>query len=152
MDFGNNQITDYFQFPCETLDGLEDLTITFWAVESIDGGEYSISVAVPGADNYILIKGPRNSGWHHYAWRRKSGELHSYTDTVQTDELLYTTSVDSPLDTSPGSCIIGQEQDSYLPPYDFDASQAFSGAIDEVKIWNRALTENEISALYALSS
>ena len=44
-----------------------------------------------------------------------------------------------------GTLLLGQEPDAYLGGY--DETQAFSGFITEVGLWNRALTGNEIHIL-----
>jgi hypothetical protein len=84
-----------------------------------------------------------DGNWHHIAvtWISSDGQVKIYKDgavaysgTLAIGEAIM----------GGGSLVIGQEQDSVGG--DFDPAQAFKGLIDEVRIWNVALTQEEIQA------
>ena len=87
-----------------------------------------------------------DGNWHHIAvtWQGSDGktELHKDGKLVFTGTLASGTSI-----TSGGSLVLGQEQDSVGGG--FDSNQAFLGNLDEVSIYNQALTSYQIRELYA---
>jgi hypothetical protein len=97
----------------------------------------------------MLMAGPTTSGWHFYAWRRGIAYgTHAYRDLVQDDALIWTYpdgNPDDPINLAEGGLIIGQEQDSLGGG--FQDSQAFSGKIDDLRVYNRALSTEELEIL-----
>ena len=80
------------------------------------------------------------AGWHHLAGVRDTAamRLELYVDSVLVASK--TPSVFGPINSQVNT-VIGQVSPAY--PYEF-----FSGLIDEVRIYNRALSESEIRELY----
>ena len=143
-----------------------EFTIELWMKTSDTSDTRTpISYATTHSDNEILLYNYKNFGlyvgnsavgtgvsandgkWHHIVWTWKSsgGETKLYKD----GSLVYSGTLQSGYTINHGTdrrLIIGQEQDSVGGS--FQTSQAFNGIIDEVRIYNRALSENEIKMLY----
>ena len=139
------------------------MTCTFWMKSSYttkDGTPFSYASTYDNEflifnyQSFTIYRGGVNVGtgisandgsWHHIAvtWRGSDGQTKLYKDRVQaySGTLASGTSI-----TSGGSLVIGQEQDSVGGG--FAASQAFLGTIDEVRVYNRVLSANEIKANY----
>ncbi len=141
-----------------------EITAEFWmkSSDTVNRGT-PISYAASSSDNEFLIynyQGFRiyrgsnykitgvsaNDGsWHHIVvtWRGSDGQIKVYKDGVQvySGTLASGTTI-----TDGGSFVIAQEQDSV--GNDFESTQAFKGIMDEVRIYNRSLTQEEISDLY----
>ena len=144
IDFADTQITDYIDVPYTALNGLTDYTVSFWAYQGVSG-EYIFSGSNGSDHNYMLMKSPTTSGWHFYVWRRSGATGHIYQDLTVTDSLIYSVPT-NPLTIASGGLIIGQEQDSLGGG--FASDQSYSGKIDELRIYNRALSDSELSSLY----
>jgi len=145
IDFADGQTSQFLDVPHVTLNGLTDYTIAFWAYGG-GGGEYIISGSDGHNHNYMLLKGPTDSGWHFYVWRRGGGYgTHAYRDLALYDSLIYS-NPGSPINLAPGGLIIAQEQDSLGGG--FEEIQAFSGAIDEIYFYGRALSDEEMALLF----
>jgi hypothetical protein len=69
-----------------------------------------------------------------------------YTNGVQKSNLAFSKNVAVVVD--PGGAWLGQEQDSVGGG--FEVRQAFHGSMDDVRIYNRALSAEEVKALYDL--
>lgn len=88
---------------------------------------------------YMDLGSIPDSGWHHVAftWKGSTGDWRGYVDgrlvnsAVKPGELVTTT----------GRLSIGWGKDVILYPY-------FNGLIDEVMLFNKALTEEEVQELY----
>ena len=140
-----------------------EITTSFW-IKTADTGDGIISYASSVSDNndfliftssnlsfYVKNIGVTtgisvsDNSWHNIiaTWKSSGGEIKVYKDGV----LSYTGSVSSGQSiTSSGCLVFGQEQDSVCGS--FDSTQAFNGNLDEVRIYNRALSPNEVSQLY----
>ena len=81
--------------------------------------------------------------WHHIAvtWRSSDGETKIYADGAPTTHTTAPGTFIAPL----GTLVLGQEQDSVGGG--FSESEAFVGLLDDVRIYDRVLTEFEILAL-----
>ncbi len=83
----------------------------------------------------VWADGARNDGrWHHLALRRGAGKLTLFLDggAISTADVTGSVSRNSPFGVH-----IGQRMDS----------RAFlTGAIDDVRVWNRALGDTEVKA------
>ncbi|MBL9138699.1 MAG: LamG domain-containing protein [Verrucomicrobiales bacterium] len=81
---------------------------------------------------------PPLSQWTHVAITYQSGTIRSYANGVQ-------------IHTYPGSGSIGDAiptQNSFrIGAREFGPSQFFNGGIDDVQVWNRALSAGEVAAL-----
>lgn len=87
--------------------------------------------------------------WHHIAatWQGSSGVTRLYKDGLLAWEGMLAPGTSL---TGGGSLVIGQEQDSVGGG--FDATQAFMGEVDEVRIYNAVLTASQIQARYIQGS
>lgn len=145
------------------------LTVTFWIQTSnTSKAGTPLSYAVTGADNEFLIydyrnlriyRGTDSTGatgvalndgfWHHVAvtWRSSDGRVVIYKDGVQA----YQGAIGggSPI-AAGGSLALCQEQDSVGGG--FDVAQAMLGSLDEVAMFGRILTPEEIATHYARQS
>ena len=164
---------DRIDLPHEVLDGLRDVSISFWlkttrtGEQAILGGanqsqdnEYLFHLLEPGrfqiyshgragrfGDECPVIVEPIADGrWHHIVWVRNASEGYSdiYLDGVgQTNlcrDLEYRDLV-----VAEGGLILGQDQDRLGGG--FAADQAFQGSLDDLWIYDRALTASEVQAL-----
>jgi len=157
FDGGN----DYVRFG-ETFTGFPagDLTVEFW-MKSSDTTKAGtvLSYAVPGQDNEFMLFDYRNFSlyargasrslgvggvagqWRHVAVTRsrEDGQTRVYLDGV----LVATVTVEPGTGFRDGGVLVlGQDQDSLGGG--FEASQAFWGDLDEVRIWDRVRTAEEI--------
>lgn len=137
------------------------ITTEFW-VKTTDSNNGIISYASTASDNDWLIFDSGNiniyrggnvaSGisvndnqWHHIAitWVSSGGSVKLYKDGA----LAYSgTFVSGTSITAGGSLVFAQDQDSIGGG--FDQGQAFSGLIDEVRIYSEALSLGEIQKHY----
>jgi len=79
--------------------------------------------------------------WHHIVGLRRNDTTHLYVDNVRQSA----TTILKPLFSENSNILIGTAKASY--PF-----QNFSGKIDEIRLYNRPLTEVEISMLYGIIS
>ncbi|MBO8183395.1 MAG: DUF2341 domain-containing protein [Archaeoglobus sp.] len=155
--------SDRMQLPHTILNGRTEVTFECW-INTTDTNSFGIiSGANSGTDNeyliyyannrlYQFIKGPStsvrvtiNDGvWHHIATvRHSNGDIDFYVD----GELVGTGTLDSaPLVIDPNGLWIASEQDSVGGGW--STNQEFTGTIDEIKIYSRALSADEIRAHY----
>lgn len=94
-------------------------------------------------NGYVDTGVSANDGkWHHIAvtWRRSDGSVKLFKDGVEA----YSGTLKQGVTIHLGNVIVGQEQDSFRGG--FDSSQEFIGTIDEVRIWDTALSADQISA------
>jgi hypothetical protein len=92
-----------------------------------------------GVTNIMYSNPLTNDGNWHMISGTKSGDLYK----LYFDGVLQSTQSDSYLLTSNSNLIIG-----YEAMWGFDCEKWYSGRIDDIGIWNRALTECEIQNLY----
>jgi hypothetical protein len=92
-----------------------------------------------GVTNTMFSNPLTNDGNWHMISGTKSGDLYK----LYFDGVLQSTQSDSYLLTSNSNLIIG-----YEAMWGFDCERWYSGRIDDIGIWNRALTECEIQNLY----
>lgn len=99
-----------------------------------DGSDWS------GVNTGLFVAG---FGWHHYAYVVKSASYHSlYIDGMQVaNESITTTISCSGLGTNTW---IGHHGNG-------DSAMDFNGSLDEVRVYNRALTASEVSKLNAFA-
>ncbi|MET7479619.1 sialidase family protein [Streptomyces sp. NPDC005648] len=89
----------------------------------------------------VSTTGARNDGqWHHLALRRGGGRLSLFVDGTRSDTADVPGSVSR---NSPFGVHIGQRMDSRA---------YFTGAIDDVQVWDRALSDEESADGRALSA
>ncbi|MCD6108574.1 MAG: hypothetical protein J7J89_03780, partial [Thermoplasmata archaeon] len=143
-----------------------EFTIELWMKTSdTTNSGTPISYATTHSDNEILLYNYKSFGlyiggsnvgtgvsandgnWHHIVWIWKSsgGETKLYKD----GDIAYSGTLQSGYTINHGTdrrLIVGQEQDSVGGG--FSSSQAFNGLIDEVRIYNRVLSWEEVNASY----
>jgi hypothetical protein len=143
----------------------DEITIAFWMkTPDQETGGALFSYASSYDDDDILItnvEGLRicrigqcldtgvsaNDGaWHHIAvtW---GGPMGSETKLYRDGALALFDYLGGPPVTGGGTVVLGQDQD--VIGGGFQSSEAYAGTLDEVKVFNRALTAAEISLVYA---
>lgn len=142
----------------------KETTVSLW-LNSNDSTKFGtfFSYAFPGSDNELIVYDQRNiqiyiggsyvttgiilndGVWHHLAftWRSTDGQLAVYRDG--TLSYAGNLNVGHTLGAG-GSLTLGQEQDSVGGS--FDVGQAYLGLLDDVRIYNRALSATEIMEQY----
>ena len=140
------------------------ITVAFWEKSSDSGVPAFVSYAkvAPGTNDVVVqnlftgVEGCVNNSctpagtpnildgsWHHIAvtWRSSDGQTKVYADGIPTTHTEATgTSI-----AGAGSLVLGQEQDSVGDT--FQLSEAYEGLLDDVRIYNRVLTEAEVKLL-----
>ena len=151
---------DYIEVPpSSSLNITSELTITAWVnieaaggfyqhyvVDSRDGsgGGYGLNVDTNSSQFWIGNTYPNfpSTGstievgsWHHVAGKYDGTDVVVYVDAIEIERIPFNYVIES----STGPLFIGQR-------YNF--LERFGGRIDEVRIYNRALSETEIQELY----
>jgi hypothetical protein len=143
------------------LDGMPQISISVWARKNnaATGGElfkkhvvYNMEVSASGIAGYIYnsdtgkvnfsvanLTGLNNTDWHHYALVYNGTNVFTYVDGVRRSSNGLTGTVKS---SSSVHLYVGRE--ATTSPYN-----TFAGDIDEMKLFRRALSTNEIAALFA---
>ena len=159
--------------PHQALDGLFDVTISFWLKTSKSGAQAILSGANQSNDNehiVFFISGSRfryyshgrvgqgqlwcdvdvrpiNDGaWHHFAVVRNASEGNTdfFIDGAgYLDQCGYLEYGN--LDIEAGGLILGQDQDRLGGG--FDSSQVLRGSLDDLRIYGGALSAAEVQAL-----
>ena len=97
-----------------------------------------------GADTYLSSsRNIEDLNWHNIAYIFSEGVISFFIDG-ELQNVLNTSIGSWRIDS--GGLIIGQEQDSLGGAFDID--QNWTGSIDDLRIYNRALSQAEISELY----
>ncbi|WP_372895415.1 LamG-like jellyroll fold domain-containing protein [Stieleria sp.] len=160
LEFDN----DVLELSSFTLDGATNVTTTFWLKTAKTGLQSIVSGSNVSNDNEYLIylqgsvlrlqtHNTSEYSWsglnvtddvyHHYAISRnlQTNKAELFVDGVSqgTKDLVN----QAPLSISRGGLLVGQEQDSYRGG--FNSAQALVGSLDELTIWNRALTAEEVN-------
>jgi hypothetical protein len=163
--------TDHVTLPHTPFDGIEDFTISVWARISTlhtSGDHTIISGANSTQDNALyVLYAPANDAWglglnqhggaafdtsstvedmdwHHVVVVRNGSIGRLYLDNNQIGAGATVSAAQIILGR--GGLLLGQEQDSVGD--DFNAGQSWAGDLDNLRIYNRALSKSEISALY----
>jgi len=123
-------------------------TIGFAVYNGDDLRGYGFGIGNPGNELTGLFGGrrwiptgynfPFANQWYHVAMTMKAGTLYFYVNGVQK----YTDAAGGPNTPNP-YLTIGCELDSSHNP-----NRYFNGTVDEVRIWNRGLSQAEITAMY----
>ena len=164
-DSGDDNINDRVELPNNMMDTVENFTIAVWIKSNLTSGTQAILSGANGSNNNELLlylpnlttistylkSGSNNyaaatnlyDAWHHLVWIREGNQEAVYLNNM----LLGTNTVsDAALDVDPGGLWIGSEQDSVGGGW--QSNQEFVGLIDEIRFYNRALSENEIAEIY----
>jgi len=161
-------VDDKVKLPYSVINGLTDVTSEFWikttddcagiitGANSISDNEYliywnyatethpHIKQHIKNEINRIPINTITHGNWHHITVVREISKVSVYVDGAF--EGLWTNAPTGILTIDPSGLWIGGEQDSVGG--DWEANQQFNGVIDEVRIYNRALTADEIKSHY----
>lgn len=164
LQFAGGNTTDFVE--AENIQGLntanQQLTTEMWLQpQSVTGSLHPFSYAVDGSDNEftfnivngfmtIIVEAQSVSTsvevdvgeWQHFAvtWDQATGDLEVFKD----GEFRFGSNVaQGGTIENGGTLVLGQDQD--VPGGDFEASQAYKGLIDEVRVWNTARTESQIA-------
>jgi hypothetical protein len=169
-DFTKDSTSDYLVLDNNILNGKEEFTISMWMktdhISNSGGGDGVISGANKGSDNEVLlwfnnkttfiphIKGKQKSisisniadnKWHHFVWTRKGEKNCAYVDG-NFQGCVTIRGASGALKIDKGGLIVGQEQDSVGGR--FDKGQDYEGYLDELKIYDNALSEDQIKNIY----
>jgi hypothetical protein len=108
-----------------------------YALSTVNGGEFLIK---SGASTYTVDSSTSvaDGKWHYIAATYDGTTMRIYVDGVQTGS---GTSFSGNLPTQAGNVRIGAD-------YDTTPANFFNGSIDDVRIYNRALSATEIQNLY----
>ena len=168
-DFSEDSNKDYVSLDYFSMNGLDSFSIGVWVKTSDTGSQQEILQALGSSasddefelylygDNKIRIN-IKDHGENFYLSQNKitNGYWHQIFVTRTTDTVcLYIDGIKEEckngfeiglLSTHENSLIVGQEQDSYGGS--FSSSQNFVGFIDELKIFDTTLQENQIKEIY----
>jgi len=173
-DLSATGINDYVMLNAAALDGLGDFTISAWITSSRTGIQTVLSAAQSSTElNEAVFMFNSNTqfwpnlrqtpfdtstqfntavniadgNWHHAVWIRQrvtsqsclylDGNLQGCTTHPNGSNFL---------DVIAGGLLIGQEQDTIEGG--FDATQAWDGLIDELLVFNSALSAGSVSTIY----
>ena len=149
-------ITDFVGFP------KDEFTISFWMKTNFKVHDMGIfSYNAEGAENEVLIYHINHMSiyvgnksidtgvsfldnlWHHVAvtWRSSDGQLKLYDNGIEKFSGAL-----SPLAElkGGGAVVFAEDQDAVASGY--DPFQAYIGSLDEVRVWNRVRSREEIQA------
>jgi archaellum component FlaC len=167
-------LNDFIQTPFEGVLGNNERTISFWAktnmnatpdgMAAVSYGPNGLGTRFDGFFNFNKLGATANIGgaalsydtpkpvnddeWHHYVFmidvpNSLLENIKIYQDGIQLKDIL--SIYDSPktqVNTkSGGNLVFGKTNYAGIPAY-------FKGSIDDVAIWNRALTSDEILKIY----
>ena len=160
---------DGVSLPHQVFNGLEAFTFTTWlnldtpskshSILSLanKSTEESLLLIFEGGSFLIYFHNEKRSSlsifpdsfvhrWSQIVVTRESSSaiIKVYVDRDLKSNLAFTKT--GPLIIDPGGAWLGQEQDSLGGG--FESRQALKGFLDDIRIYNRALTEAEVKALY----
>jgi MSHA biogenesis protein MshQ len=156
-------IDDFITLNNSVLDNKNNFSISVWAKTSKTSNQAILSGAGSGSSNELIywftnssnfipyLKGTYNGqvsinsiaddNWHHLVWNRSGTQNCLYVDKVLQGCRTLSSSI-----LNIDSLILGQEQDSIGG--NFDASQAWKGLLDELLIFDGAISESQIETIY----
>jgi len=162
LDLSASGTSDYAIIDSSLVDGKTDFTVSLW-VQSGKTANQSILSGAGSNNNEMLmwfidhdtfrpyLKNSANGDmstatiadnlWHHLVWTRQGSQSCLYQDNA-----LKGCVTQSAQALSVQSLVLGQEQDNVGGG--FDSSQAFEGLIDEVLIFDGAISSAEIDVIY----
>jgi hypothetical protein len=170
--FSFEQVTrdDRVDLPHQVLDGVTDLTVEFWvkitstathstlldaATSSGQTEEFlllhnrtaSFIIVVKRSWHWVTGIWIDDGAWHHLAVTREGSTVRLYLDGTYRASHIFPTGA---LDVGPGGLILGQKQDCLGGC--FEGHSALDGLLDEVAIFHRVLTAEEITTIYDAGS
>tara|TARA_B100000795_G_C22803235_1_gene443127 strand:+ start:1915 stop:3078 length:1164 start_codon:yes stop_codon:yes gene_type:complete len=172
----NDNLNDGISLNHNIIDGLNDFSISFYVqLFGLNNSNNIISCANKNQPNEFLIgynsinktqfngwhirinntiyKFQFNNQiedfkWHHVVIQRISNKAFLYIDNNQIGTGINTSN--KTLNIANTGVIIGQDQD--ILAGGFDPKQNLNGALDEFRVYNRALSDNEITSIYNISA
>jgi hypothetical protein len=151
---------DYFEIlNSDSLNFIDNFSIEFWAINySVNNLQTIISKAEPSIGGFAVgtenafpvfevwdslgnhhkITGQQllnQHRWYHFALVFENGVLKGYINSTKIGEI----DTDARLGTTPNKLIAGKSS------WDIASINQFSGMIDEIRIWDKALSEIEMS-------
>ncbi|MFE9829047.1 LamG-like jellyroll fold domain-containing protein [Streptomyces halstedii] len=149
----------YAQTDGPVLDTTGDYTVSAWAsldalpgnyatVVSQDGrrqenpfylqyGQGAFAFSTPGAHRARLVTKPELGRWYHLVGVRSGDEIKLYVDGA-----LAATEAAGPADVSTGALAVGRAK------WSGGNTDFWNGAVDQVRVYDKALTGKEVTALY----
>ena len=146
------------------LDGMPQLSVSVWARKNTAtvGGQlfrkhavYALEATGAGLKGYVTVSATstvnisvttvaslNNTNWHHYALVYNGTNVRSYVDGVQQSSGVLSGNL--AVYSSGGTANLCIGENIVNTPY-----LSFAGDIDEVKVFRRGLSTNEISALFS---
>ena len=163
-DFTADSIVDYISLDNQAANGLTDFTVSVWLKTANAGYQSILSGANSSRANEMLmwvsstmfspylressgnisIANIADNNWHHMVWTRNRTQHCAYVDN--NFQGCTTINRSQALTIDPGGLVLGQEQDSVGG--NFDMNQDFQGFLDELKIYDSALSSDDVNALY----
>lgn len=158
-------ISNYVTLPNAVINNLTDFSISCW-INSADiqtTTNYYFSLANTSTADYITLglsptlgvlvvlnaityynfpSSFSNNTWYHIVVEREQTTLRVYIN----GSLINSVSCLDTVLTASGAVILGQEQDSVGGT--FDVNKSFNGSIDDLRIYDHALSLNEVKELY----
>ncbi|KGJ94296.1 DUF6701 domain-containing protein [Colwellia psychrerythraea] len=163
IDLSATGTSDYAVLDKDILTGKTDFSISLWSQTSKTSTQSILSGAGNNSSNELILwftnhtsfrpylKGTQNGvittpsiaddNWQHIVWTREGSQNCLFVDKQLVGCVSLTT---LPLNIQ--SLILGQEQDSVGGG--FSSSQAFDGLLDELLIFDSAITSDEIASIY----
>jgi hypothetical protein len=170
VKFSESGTSDLLNLSDTILDGLRNVSTTFWIRSSHTGAQAVVGGSRVSGDNRFLvhfasatslqlhyngvsrsfaIPSIADGSWHHVA---VVTDATANQTTIYVDNAVAGTQAFSPgattIQVDPGGMVIGQEQDCLGGC--FDVNQRLRGDLDDLRIYARVLTAKEIADLYGL--
>ena len=163
LNLSSGGTSDYVILDKDVLHNETDFSISVWIKTSKTTSQSILSGAISGSFNDLImwftnserflpyLKEVNNGGiniptiadntWHHLVWTRSGNQSCLYTDKVFQGCVTQSTNA-----LTIESLILGQEQDSLGGS--FDSGQALNGLVDELMIFDEALSSAEVTQIY----
>ncbi|MFQ3248461.1 MAG: MSHA biogenesis protein MshQ [Glaciecola sp.] len=163
LDLSAGGTGDYVILDEDVLNSETDFSVSLWIKTAKTGSQSLMSGATSGSVNDLIfwftnssrfrpyLKNTDNgavditdvgdNNWHHLVWTRSGSQSCLYRDKVLQGCVTQST---APLTIQ--SLVLGQEQDSVGG--NFDSAQAFNGLLDELMIFDEAISAAEITQIY----
>jgi hypothetical protein len=109
-----------------------------WNILSIDGASIDFQTNYPSSLLSTSNHGRPSNSWHHMVFTLSNGTQNVYKDGILLNSYYYSSMLTASIsNTYP--LLFGVER---------DGTEFLKGKIDDIGIWNRALTDQEITNLY----
>ncbi len=169
LDLTAQGIGDWVTIPNDAIDGLNDFSISVWINTSVSKSQQEIfhalgssasddevelylvnsstlNIKLKGrAKNFSTGRSVTNGQWHHLVVTRVQDDICLYVNgSIQDcDDGFPNRDLSVP---NSNAVVLGQEQDTYGGR--FDSGQSFEGKLDELIIFDGALTADEVTTIY----